>query len=417
MKTEMMEALRLTRQGRLAEAKALIQRAFGRGHAPEGMRTEVNVQPVQPESASGSEPPKLELPDPGTTETREATPSEPAIPPSISAPPTPSRHFTVPKLKDELGQDLLKKLRAHGPAPRQFPIEMLAPTAGCYVAGVYAGQAGTRAYKLYVPSRYQGQPLPLLVMLHGCTQSADDFAAGTRMNFLAESEGFLVVYPEQAAGANANRCWNWFRPPDQQRDQGEPSLIAGISRQVMMAHQVNASRGYVAGLSAGAAMAAIVAAVYPDLFAAVGVHSGMIRGSAHDLPSALQAMQQGPAQGGSSAAGQTIPLILFQGDQDSTVHPRNAEEFIRVWFCGRGQPQVTSRQGQAPGGRTYTCTIYQDLSSQAIVERWTVHGASHAWAGGSVNGSFTDPAGPDASKELVRFFQEHARGTAVSSAA
>jgi len=181
----------------------------------------------------------------------------------------------------------------------------------------------------------------------------------------------------------------------------------------MAEHQVDASRVYVAGLSAGAAMAAIIAAVYPDLFAAVGVHSGLIRGSAHDLPSALEAMQQGRPQTGSTAAGQAIPLILFHGDHDSTVHPRNAEEFIRVWSCGRGQLQLTSRQGQAPGGRTYTCTMYRDLSGQAVVERWTVHGASHAWAGGNVNGSFTDPTGPDASEELVRFFQEHARGTAV----
>jgi poly(hydroxyalkanoate) depolymerase family esterase len=307
-----------------------------------------------------------------------------------------------------LGQDLLKKLGAHGPAARQFPTEMVAPAAGRWVSGVYAAQAGTRAYKLYVPSRYQGQPLPLIVMLHGCTQSADDFAAGTRMNFLAESEGFLVVYPEQPAGANANRCWNWFRPADQQREEGEPSLIAGISRKVMGEHQVDASRVYVAGLSAGGAMAAIMAAVYPDLFTAVGVHSGLIRGSAHDLPSALQAMQQGRQQSAFAAAGHAIPLILFQGDKDSTVNPRNAEEFIRVWFNGRSQPQVTSRQGQAPGGRTYTCIVYRELSGPAVVERWTVHGASHAWAGGSVNGTFTDPAGPEASKEFVRFFQEHA---------
>jgi len=414
MKKEMIDALRLAREGRLAEATALMRRAFGGGHAPGGLRTHVDVPPLQPEPESGTEPPKLELP-----ETGEATPNEPTIPPRISVPPTPGRLFTLPELKSMggLGQDLLEKLGAHGPAPRQFPTEMVAPAAGRWVSGTYAGQAGTRAYKLYVPSRYQGQSLPLLVMLHGCTQSADDFAAGTRMNFLAESEGFLVVYPEQAAGANANRCWNWFRPADQQRDQGEPSLIADISRQVMAEHQVDASRVYVAGLSAGAAMAAIIAAVYPDLFAAVGVHSGLVRGSAHDLPSALQAMQHGRPQAGPPAAGQAIPLILFQGDQDSTVDPRNAEEFIRVWSHGRSQPQVTSRQGQAPGGRTYTCTVYQDLSGQAVVERWTVHGASHAWAGGSVNGSFTDPAGPEASKELVRFFQEHARETSVSPVA
>ena len=288
---------------------------------------------------------------------------------------------------------------------------MVAPAAGQWIAGAYTGEAGTRAYKLYLPSGYHGQPLPLVVMLHGCTQSADDFAAGTRMNFLAEAEGLLVVYPEQAAAANSSRCWNWFQPADQQREQGEPSLIAGITRQVMAEHHVDAGRVYVAGLSAGGAMAAIMAAAYPDLYAAVGVHSGLAPGSAHDLPSALQAMQRGGRGAGSAAPGRAIPLILFHGDRDSTVHPRNAEEFIRQWAGASDPPRVTLRQGQVPGGRAYSCAVYQDPSGQTLVERWTVHGASHAWSGGSRNGSFTDPAGPDASRELVRFFREHPRTT------
>jgi poly(3-hydroxybutyrate) depolymerase len=158
-------------------------------------------------------------------------------------------------------------------------------------------------------------------------------------------------------------------------------------------------------------MAAILAAAYPDLYAAVGVHSGLAPGSAHDLPSALQAMQRGSLGAGSGAPGRAIPLILFQGDHDSTVHPRNAEEFIRQWAVAPDQPRVTLRQGQVAGGRAYSCALYQDPSGQTFVERWTVHGASHTWSGGSPNGSFTDPAGPDASRELVRFFREHPRTT------
>jgi poly(hydroxyalkanoate) depolymerase family esterase len=246
-------------------------------------------------------------------------------------------------------------------------------------------------------------------MLHGCTQSADDFAAGTRMNFLAETQGFFVVYPEQTAAANSSRCWNWFQPADQQRAQGEPAIIAGITRRVMAENRMDASRVYIAGLSAGGSMAAILAVCYPDLYAAVGVHSGLVAGSAHDLPSALQAMQGNGRSRPSGAPAHSIPLIFFQGDQDSTVHPRNAEEFLRQWVGPRAGTSALHREGTAVGGRAYSCETYQDQSGGTFVERWTVHGAGHAWSGGSPNGSFTDPAGPDATAELIRFFREHPR--------
>jgi poly(hydroxyalkanoate) depolymerase family esterase len=417
MKQEMIEALRLTREGRLAEAGALIRRALAKGRAPGGPQAHVvEVPPLPAESGNGAEAPTQGPPGLGATQTSEKVPDDTASSPRVTVHPAPGYPFTLPDLKPMGGltPDVLAKLAAHGPPLRQVPAERVAPAAGRWVAGAYTGQAGTRAYKLYIPGAHQGRPLPLIVMLHGCTQSPDDFAAGTRMNFLAEAGGFLVVYPEQAATANISRCWNWFQAAHQRRDQGEPSLIAGITRQVMAERQVDAGRVYVAGLSAGGAMAAIMAAAYPDLYAAVGVHSGLAPGNAHDLPSALQAMQHGGPRARSAAGIRTVPLILFQGDQDSTVHPRNAEEFIRQWASGPDQPQVTLRLGQVPGGRAYTCAVYQDLSGQAVVERWTVHGAGHAWSGGSSNGSFTDPAGPDASQELARFFQEHPRRTAAA---
>jgi poly(hydroxyalkanoate) depolymerase family esterase len=260
--------------------------------------------------------------------------------------------------------------------------------------------------------------MPLVVMLHGCTQDPDDFAAGTGMNFLAEADGFLVVYPAQTTLANASKCWNWFQAAHQQRDKGEPSLIAGITRQVMAEYHGDARRVYVAGMSAGGAMAAIMAAAYPDLYATVGVHSGLAPGSAHDLPSAFGAMQQG-GEAGQMGVGRTVPLILFHGDQDATVHPDNADHLLRQWVTvepvatGRATPSVTVRQGKAAGGRAYTCEIYHDARGQVVVERWTIHGAGHSWSGGSPDGSYTDPAGPDASREMVRFFHEHPRETTV----
>jgi poly(hydroxyalkanoate) depolymerase family esterase len=339
MQDDMAEATRLTRGGRLAEATALIQRTLGR---------------------SGGAVDK----------------GAPAPPPSDKFP---------------------HRGPAHRPGADQAGP---GPATGRLVDASFTNAAGTRGYKLYVPDGYGGQPVPLVVMLHGCTQTAADFAAGTRMNQLAERGIFLVAYPEQAGAANQQRCWNWFLPAHQRRDKGEPSLLAGITRQVMATHQVDPGRVFVAGLSAGGAMAAVLAATYPDLFTAAGIHSGLAYGAAHDLSSAYAAMRDGPPANG-KAAGGTVPLIVFQGDRDTTVAPANAAALLSPW-SGSVPPEVVSGPG-------WTRRVYRDHDGRLAAEWWSVHRLGHAWSGGSPEGSFTKPAGPDASAELVRFFSEVAR--------
>jgi poly(hydroxyalkanoate) depolymerase family esterase len=292
---------------------------------------------------------------------------------------------------------------------------------GAFVTREVTNQAGTRAYKLYVPARPSDSPMPMVVMLHGCTQSADDFAAGTQMNRLADEHGFLVVYPEQAANANVSKCWNWFKEQDQVRDSGEPSLIAGIVRDVAARHGADPRRIFVAGLSAGAAMAVVLGETYPELFAGVGAHSGLPYGSAHDIPSAMAAMKGGRSgmvhlQSPASAAptprrraAQAVPIIVFHGDRDHTVRQTNGAEIIQQARDAHAAEagtvlQTRMERGTAPGGRSYSRTVHADASGQPRMESWTLHGAGHAWSGGDERGSYTDGTGPDASAEMVRFF-------------
>lgn len=305
---------------------------------------------------------------------------------------------------------------ADGPAVSPPPARSRAPVLpGEFASRSFRNAAGSRAYKLYVPSTYQstGDPVPVLVMLHGCTQSPDDFAAGTRMNALAERHGFLVIYPAQAAKANGSRCWNWFRPQDQRRDSGEPSLIAGITKDVVTSYNVDDRRIFVAGLSAGGAMAVILGRTYPDLFAAVGVHSGLPYGVAHDVPSAFGAMKNPgqrahpPGHPGARANMPAVPTIVFHGTADETVDPGNGKSIVQhaaQELADDPGLQKSVHEATAAGGVRYTRTVYVDGIDHPLVEYWVLHGGRHAWSGGSAGGSFTDPSGPDASAEMVRFF-------------
>jgi len=295
------------------------------------------------------------------------------------------------------------------PSPRpQTPL----PPGARFEDRMFANEEGSRSYKLYIPSGYHGTAVPLVVMLHGCTQSPDDFAAGTKMNELAEEQTFLVAYSAQAQSANASKCWNWFSASDQQRDRGEPSLIAGITRAVMSDFSVQQGAVYIAGLSAGGAAAAIMGSTYPDLYSAIGVHSGLACGAARDMPSAFAAMRQGGAGTTRGSHGQgegvIVPTIVFHGDRDTTVNPINGDQVIAQSKKGVGNLHSSINQGSSAGGMRYTQTVQSDEDGRPLLEQWVLHGARHAWSGGSSDGSYTDPTGPDASREMMRFFREHA---------
>jgi poly(hydroxyalkanoate) depolymerase family esterase len=397
---EMLEASRLTRGGRLVQATDLLQRVL-RGRTGSGATTTASTPGPSIEPAGRLDTSDHQAPSTGSWRGR----PDAGSPQQAVAPPNTQPRIPAARRGSGLGP-LVGRLK---PPTR----EIVAP-GGQFVTGSYGNHAGVLGYKLYIPSRYRGQLLPLVVMLHGCTQTADDFAAGTRMNVIAEDRGCFVVYPEQAAAANPARCWNWFRRSDQRRGEGEPSLIAGITRKIMRDYRVDSRRVYAAGLSAGAAATAILGASYPDLYAAIGVHSGLACGAASDLPSALAAMRQGEiaaplvdrATAGPDGEVRIVPTIVFHGDHDVTVHPRNSTHVIAYW-ANTSNLHTSVYRGRVPGGHAYSRTVYSNATGKPILEQWDVHGSGHAWSGGSAAGTFTDPRGPDASREMIRFFFEH----------
>ena len=388
----MQEATRLTRSGQLSEATAAIQRALRGAAISPGA---AQAQGARPDNISG---------DGASSQVLEGCVFEidPAARDAAARAEVPSRPTPAT------------------PAP---PREAAAP--GHFGSGSYTHASLTRRYKLYLPPNaaaaadVAAAAIPLVVMLHGCTQNADDFAAGTDMNERARAQGFAVLYPEQSRDANPSRCWNWFKHNHQRRDSGEPGLIASLTRAVIAEHGLDARRVYIAGLSAGGAMAAIVAAVYPDIFAAAGVHSGLPCGAASNVSEALAVMNTGAASAGgaamksaraaneASAPGAAVPTIVFHGDQDRTVHPRNGEQLVKATLSASDAPAPVVERGISPRGQRYTRSRYLDGQGRSVAEHWLLHGAGHAWSGGCTEGSYTDANGADASGEMLRFFFEH----------
>lgn len=381
------EATRLTREGRLVEATALLQRMLRGKSASDSSGRTTTAAPAR------LEPPTIDLkPNVEGKDSRKSPQAASAQRRERPAPIAGMRTFSGFGMRGSVLRTVASTTD-------------ISPQGTQFLSGIFRSAVGSRGYKLFIPNYLDGELLPLVVMLHGCTQSPDDFAAGTRMNFLANERNCFVVYPEQPSGANQSKCWNWFRPGDQQRDCGEPSLIAGITRQIMRDYPVDPKRVYVAGLSAGGAAAAIMASTYPDLYAAAGIHSGLVCGAARDLPSALAAMRQGGEAKHADGA-LSVPTIVFHGDRDITVHPANGEHIFEQGGKKRSSKAKVIK-GQVPQGHAYTRTVMTNTRGLVVAEHWNVHGAGHAWSGGSPSGSYTDPRGPDATREMLRFFLEH----------
>jgi len=281
-------------------------------------------------------------------------------------------------------------LDALNPAPSRGPD---IPDGARFLSACHSGPAGARDYRLYVPASLPADgPRGLVVMLHGCKQNPEDFALGTGMNAQAEIHGLIVAYPRQTGGHNSSNCWNWFRSGDQMAGRGEPGILAALAREIATDHGVPPDRVFVAGLSAGGAMAAVAGAAHPETFAAIGVHSGLPAGAAHDVISAFAAMR-------GDAATPSAPLpraIIFHGAADRTVHPRNG---AGVFEAARQGKPVDTETG--PG---WTREVAE------TAEHWRIDRLGHAWSGGDARGSFTEAAGPDASAEMVRFFLEGGEG-------
>ena len=389
MLDDMEEALRLTRAGRTSEATALIQTALGRSgtHAkddranamPRG-RIEIDGDVVKPKSDRVK--PKAE---PAGDRT------EPAF-----ADVAPKRRASMFGHRTADSAFLRPRAAVRARVKRSGAEPAIAKGAR-WEWQSHAGAGGSRRYRLYVPANASTAPMPLVLMLHGCTQNPDDFAAGTRILAAAEARQFLIALPEQTNGANAMACWNWF-DPNHQGMRGEPALLAGIVGDVASAESVDRSRIVAAGLSAGGAMAAILGEAYPDLFAGIGVHAGLPAGAARDLPSAQAAMRQGPGRVVERQLGAARPPRLFSlhGEADRTVSPRNADALLDQL---RPLAETTS---EAVDGSARVTRLHAD-GGRTIAEDWRVAGLGHAWSGGAAGASYTAPEGPDATGLMLDF--------------
>jgi len=338
----------------------------------------------------------------------------------IYIPPSPSPENQIPQARDRDPEETpfhqdgrrraglaetIARLRAFKmPQGLKIPVpDHRWPDSSDFARRRFTCASGERDFRLFVP--LSGKPRGLIVMLHGCRQTPEDFATGTRMNAVAQEHELLVAYPHQPSSANPMSCWNWFRPQDQARLGGEAGIIAGLTESLRAEFGIPAERVFVAGLSAGGAMAAILGSVYPDLYSAVGIHSGLAYKSAHDMESAFAAMrgQNGPRRKRSGEYGFRPRLIIFHGSGDQTVAPMNARQLWEDAVGPKGPGEILELR-VSTGGRTVDRRIFAASAERDAVEEWFIHGSGHAWSGGDPKGSFADAHGPNASAEMVRFF-------------
>ncbi len=277
------------------------------------------------------------------------------------------------------------------------------PKGALFQEDTHSCAAGSRRYLSYLPASRTEGVQGMIVLLHGCTQTPEDFATGTAMNALAEEHRLIIVYPHQSRGENAQSCWNWFRRGDQRRGMGEPAILADLATSLAAQHAVPKGRSFAAGLSAGGAMAVILGETYPEVFTAIGVHSGLPAGSAKDVSSAFAAMA-GNAPPRSIAPGPVVRTIVFHGTADATVHPINSTRIVQDVLAQAPRETVQSDEKGLANGRAYTRTTTLDPKGVVLAEQFEVENLGHAWSGGSAAGSYTDAKGPDASAEMVRFF-------------